>query len=331
MSVSGPVDPASCQHDLRDRTVVVTGAAGFIGRHVVDELLGRGCRVVGIDRRPGADVQADLIEDLNVLELLTRAAAVLHLAGAGGVRRDGPDAEHIWWRDNVLVTEAVLRAVPLGVPLVVTSSSSVYGGTVFGRASREEDPLRPRGGYARSKVEVERLCRQRLDAGGAVAIARPFTVAGEGQRPDMALHRWLQSASRGEPLTVLGSLQRSRDVTDVRQVAYALAELAAREVTGTVNLGTGRSYTLAALVTAVEEVLGLPVTVQVKPAADGEVPSTLADTARCRQLLGIVPRTDLHDLVRRQAAALQLLPGNASYGQGTSSALATSLALRTSQ
>lgn len=288
--------------------MVVTGAAGFIGSHLVSELRGRGHLVIGIDRRPGADHEADLVRDPTALKLLGEADAVFHLAGAGGVRRSGPAAEVAWRRDNVRATEVVLTAVPLTTPLVVTSSSSVYGGTSPGRPSRETDFLRPRGGYARSKVEVERLCGERLRAGGHVAVARPFTVAGERQRPDMALHRWLHAAALGEPLTVFGPpTSRSRDLTDVHQVASALAELVNRNVTGTVNLGSGRSYTLEELIAAVDRVAG-PVTVKVEPAGHDEAETTLADTTRCCQELGVALHTDLDDLVSRQSRAAGLLP-----------------------
>lgn len=288
--------------------LVVTGAAGFIGSHLVAELRGRGHIVIGIDRRPGADHEADLLRDHTALKLLREADAVFHLAGAGGVRRSGPGAQVAWRRDNVKATEVVLATVPVTTPLVVTSSSSVYGGATSGRHSRETDTLRPRGGYARSKVQVEQLCAERLRAGGHVAVARPFTVAGERQRPDMALHRWLHAAAAGEPLTVFGpSDARSRDVTDVRQVAFALADLASREVTGTVNLGTGRSRTLEEMIAAVERAAG-PVTVKIEPAAPDEADATLADTTRCHQELGFTLHTDLDDLVRRQAEAAGLLP-----------------------
>ena len=288
--------------------IVVTGAAGFIGGHVVAALRRRGEAVVGLDVRPGADVRADLTaagDDAG--DLLRSADAVFHLAGAGGVRLDGPAAEATWWRANVLATEAVLAAVPPATTLVVTSSSSVYGGTA-GRASREGDRLRPRGGYARSKVEVERRVAARLAAGGHAAVARPFTVAGEGQRQDMALARWLAAARAGEPLRAHGSLERRRDVTDVHDVVSALLALADRQAAGPVNVGTGVAHTLGEMVAAVVAAVG-PAPVLVEPAHRDDVDATLADTARCRRLLGFVPCTDLATLVRRQAAAAGVEPG----------------------
>ena len=124
------------------------------------------------------------------------ADAVLHLAGCPGVRDDTPDVGRRRARDNVAVTGRVLAAVPAHVPVVVASSSSVYGGSA-GAPSEERDAVSPRGGYARSKVAVEQLCARRAAAGGQVTVVRPFTVVGEGQRPDMAVSRWIAAAEAG--------------------------------------------------------------------------------------------------------------------------------------
>jgi nucleoside-diphosphate-sugar epimerase len=159
--------------------VVVTGAAGFLGRALVADLAADGVPVVavdrrampadpalaalpmaaappgdlGIDRRPAGlpvgvrQVRADLLGgDPAVADALRTADAVFHLAGRAGVRQAGPAAEAARIRDNVAATAAVLRLVPPATPVVVTSSSSVYGGA-SGRPSREDDPLRPLGGY----------------------------------------------------------------------------------------------------------------------------------------------------------------------------------------
>lgn len=187
---------------------------------------------------------------------------------------------------------------------MVTSSSSVYGGSA-GRPCAEGDPLRPRGGYARSKVQVEVHCAGRLRRGGAVTVARPFTVAGEGQRPDMALARWIEAARSGRPLMVFGCPERTRDVTDVAEVGRALLALTERGVRGVVNVGTGVGHPLGELAAAVGAALDAEVRTVVTPAAAVEVSHTLADTRRLRRLAGFVPRTDLPALVARQVAAAQ--------------------------
>lgn len=309
---------------LRDRLAVVTGAAGFIGGHLVTALADAGADVVAVDRReavaavPGVEHHvADLVSPPPaVLDRLARADVVFHLAAFPGVRAAGPDATRRRRLDNVEAAAAVLAAVPLGTRLVVTSSSSVYGGALAEagggvRPSREDDPLRPLGAYARSKVEVELRCAARARSGGDVVVARPFTVLGEGQRGDMAVHRWLAAAEAGRPLPVIGGLHRARDVTDVHDVVRGLCELAVRPVTGAVNLGTGRPRTLGELVGAVAAVVGVPVRPVVAPAGPEEPAVTRADTRRCEELLGFVPVTDLVGVVRRQHEAAIAGPGQA--------------------
>ncbi|HTE73146.1 MAG TPA: NAD(P)-dependent oxidoreductase [Actinomycetes bacterium] len=306
-------------------SVVVTGSSGFVGRTVLAELARRGRTVVAVDRRPagsgtgspaGASVggpaplvlTGDLLHrDELVDAALDAASAVLHLAGCPGVRDDAPDVDRRRHRDNVLATARVLAAVPAHVPVVVASSSSVYGGST-GRPSRESDRPAPRGGYARSKVAVEELCARRAAAGGRVTAVRPFTVVGEGQRPDMAVARWLAAAYADRPLEVFGSLERTRDLTDVREVARVLATLAEPGCapTGVLNVGTGRPHTLAEVVEAVAEATGRTARIRVTPAAAVEPADTWADTARLRAVVGFVPRTDLREVVRRQAASTAL-------------------------
>lgn len=288
-------------------TVVVTGAAGFLGRVLLRELVARGHDVVAVDRRPipagtGAlALQADLLDaDPRVARALAAAEGVWHLAACPGVRDTAPDVEIRRRRDNVEATRRVCAAVPPDVPLVVTSSSSVYGGARAGRPSREDDPLRPVGGYARSKAAGEGVCAERLAAGGRVLVARPFTLVGERQRPDMALHRWVAAARAGRPLTVLGALSRTRDFTDVRWAARALADLATAPA-GTVNVGSGRPRPLAEAVAAIGTVLGTVPLVEVRPALVEEVADTWADTSRVSALVGPPPETDLLDVVARVA------------------------------
>lgn len=288
---------------------VVTGAAGFIGSLLMARLAQRE-PVVGIDRRPvpapaGATVlTADLLgPDPDVRAALGQARVVYHLAGCPDVRDPRADVEQHRYRDNVLATAAVLAAVPLRTPLLVTSSSSVYGGSRKARPSAETDPLRPRGGYARSKLLVERLCEGRAQAGGLVTVLRPFTVAGEGQRPGMALARWIDSARRGQPLALLGSPHRTRDITDVRHVVQVLVDLADRRATGLLNIGTGVGHTLRELAEAVCAAVGVPLRTTLSLAHPAEVTHTLADTRALHRAIGWVPRTDLSDLVTRQLRA----------------------------
>jgi nucleoside-diphosphate-sugar epimerase len=296
-------------------TLVVTGSSGFIGSHLRAALRALGKPAVGIDRTSspaGETIQTDLAHPSDeALDALRAADAVWHLAALPGVRDRRPDIARLRHRDNVVAASNVLAVVPPDTPLTVTSSSSVYGGSRHGGIDRpcsESDPLRPQGGYARSKVAMERLCALRAARGGRVAIARPFTVAGEGQRSDMAIATWIESVRGGRTVTILGSPERTRDVTDVRDVARALIVMAEKNVSGAVNLGSGRANTLADMVWAVSEALELPAFLDVVPANTEEVSATRADTTRCAVLLGVTFATDLRALVNRQVAATTPAP-----------------------
>jgi nucleoside-diphosphate-sugar epimerase len=286
---------------------VITGAAGFIGRSLVAALAERG-DVIAIDRVPpsvpagAVAVTADLLDgDPDARDGLAAAETVYHLAGCPDVRDARADADTHRYRDNVLATAAVLAAVPPSAHVVMTSSSSVYGGSRPGRPSSEHDRLRPRGGYAASKALAERLCLAR--GSGRTTVVRPFTVAGPGQRPGMALSRWLAAAVAGRPLRLYGSPERTRDITDVDDVVRALIALADVRAEGVVNLGTGVSHTLGELASAVSRAVGAEIRTEVVPAAGVEVAHTLAGTARLERLIGWVPRTHLDALVARQWAA----------------------------
>lgn len=298
--------------------VVVTGSAGFVGRAVVAHLLAAGREVVGIDRRgatpmghgpsglPGhSELHADLLGPDGVAAAAIReAAGVIHLAGCPGVRDARADVAWYRHRDNVLATAAVLGSAGRRTTVVVATSSSIYGGSVNGRACAETDLLNPRGGYAASKALAEALCRDHNEAGGRVVIARPFTVAGEGQRSDMALASWIEAAQAGRPLRILGGPGRTRDITDVRDAARALVALLDADEPGAVNVGTGVPVRLDAMVEAIAAGLDVEVRTRVEPAGPEEVANTRADTRRLASLVGFVPVTDLADVVARQIAAV---------------------------
>lgn len=297
--------------------IAVTGASGFIGCGLVSHLAARGLAVVGVDRRPArrdvpgvCRIVADLADPLDdeLRRTLASARVVVHLAGRPGARDRSPHIELARHRDNVLTTEHVLAAA--GGPVLVASSSSVYGGALGGRPCHEDDPRRPLGGYARSKVRAEDLCTEHRAAGAPASVLRPFTVVGPGQRPDMALDRWLAAAVAGRPIEVFGSLQRTRDITDVGAVVRAIAQLVelaidGRELPAALNLGTGTARTLDELVAAVVRAIPAHVDVVVTPRRDDDPDHTLADTTRCAATLGWVPSTDLDEVVAAQLGSLR--------------------------
>lgn len=289
---------------------VVTGAAGFVGEHLVRHLAAEGVSVTGIDRRPGgggaAHLRADLGHadpDLPARAALQDADVVFHLAGATAGSDDrGASAG----RDDAGSAATVLATTPSNVPLVVLTSAEVYGGAcrVAGhlRPSQEHDPLLPRSAAARAKQLVERLCARRRATGGLVTVVRPFTVLGPGGGASV-LDEWAWAARHGMAVRIAGTSEHCRDVVDVRQVGPALAAIAARSEIDVVNLGTGAPVAVGDLLDAVGRAVGRPVVTEIGPPSLELAADTCADTERLAEVLGWVPTTDVDDVVRARIGA----------------------------
>ena len=319
-----PVDAPPDRHPFDGGThvehVVVTGAAGFIGSHVVDALLARGLAVTGIDALTGdydaaakrqnlavalqhpafRFVQADLAAD-RLEPFLEGAGVVFHLAGSAGVRPPGATGSTATAATTCWPPSACSRrpGAPACGGWCSPLPSSVYG-TASGRPAREDHPPRPESPYAASKLAAEQLCRVYAAARGLQAvILRYFTVYGPRQRPDMAVRRFLEAARDGRPVEVFGSPGRRRDLTYVGDAAAATAALldapAAFAAGATVNVATGRPVTLAELLQAIERVSGRRLEVRRVPAPPGDVDATWGSTDRLREMVGVVPATPLDE------------------------------------
>src|ERR687894_174534 len=244
--------------------VVVTGAAGFVGSHVCEELAARGHEVVGIDgftpfysrglkeRNVAAlrRVPAFTLRERNLLDrpglahVLQGADAICHLAGRPGVRGGAPV---LFEAGNVRTTEAVMHSAARADVrrVLLASSSSVYGPAAH--PVREDDPLRPLSPYARSKLRAElvagRLARRH---GLELVTLRYFTVYGPRQRPDMAFARFVRTALEGGEMPLLGEGRQTRDFTYVGDAAEATALALERARPGSVyNVAGGRPVALA--------------------------------------------------------------------------------------
>ncbi|MWA16138.1 NAD-dependent epimerase/dehydratase family protein [Streptomyces sp. BA2] len=305
---------------------VVTGAAGFIGSHLVEALLAGGATVVGVDRRaPGLDpaaaanlgralgdpnftlVTAD-VRIVPLTALFRQADAVFHLAAQPGVRDSWGERFTEYTSCNIFATERVVSACEdARVPrLVYSSSSSVYG--TSSHATREATAPNPASPYAVSKLAGEQLClahaSRATSALTAVAL-RLFTVYGPRQRPDMLIGRALTAALGGPELTLYGDGRHTRDFTYVGDVVRAAIAAATRRIGTTVlNVGAGVSTSVLDVLSAVEELTGHAVPVARLPAQAGDVDATLADRSRAAALLDWAPRTTLVQGIAHQLSHL---------------------------
>lgn len=302
--------------------VLVTGAAGFIGSHLVDRLLSEGREVVGVDaftgyysrRRKernlesaaGKDgfrlVEGDLL-GLDLDELLRGVDGVVHLAGEPGVRRSWGGALQKYLERNVVSTERLLEAAwKNDTPrFVYASSSSIYGSDP-GHPVDEEHPKRPTSPYGLSKLAAEELIQLYIrERGVPGTILRYFTVYGPRQRPEMAVSRFIFAALRGRPVDVFGDGEQARDMTYVSDAVEAtVAALDAPP--GVYNVGGGTRATVNAMLDAVGRVAGSPVEPRYGPAAQGDVRSTWADSRRAARVLGYGPRVGLEEGISAQVS-----------------------------
>jgi nucleoside-diphosphate-sugar epimerase len=303
-------------------SVVVTGAAGFIGSHLVESLLAEGATVVGIDaftdyysdeaKRANLAAAVDhdrfeLVEgDLTELDLakaLDGADVVYHLAGQPGVRVSWGENFDVYARDNVLATQKLLEAVKeLPVDRVVYASSSSIYGEAESFPTREDAVPAPVSPYGVSKLAGEHLCRLYERSFGVTStILRYFSVYGPRQRPDMAFSRFIESALADEPVTVFGDGGQSRDFTFVADVVEAT--LAAPDAPpGTYNVAGGGQVTVLEAIVAIEAALERPVAVQHQGVVRGDPRRTGADTSAARAALGFAPATNFADGIAAQVA-----------------------------
>jgi UDP-glucuronate 4-epimerase len=301
--------------------ILVTGAAGFIGSHLVDRLLSGGREVVGVDAFTGSYsrrrkernltsaafesgfrlVEGDLLE-LDIDDLLRGVESIVHLAGEPGVRRSWGENFSRYLERNVLSTQRLLEAAWRNATprFVYASSSSVYGPDL-GHPVGEDHGRRPASPYGFSKLAAEDLIGLYVrERGVRTTILRYFTVYGPRQRPEMALSRFISAAFRERPVEVFGDGEQKRDMTHVSDAVEATVA-ALDAPSGIYNVGGGTRTTVNEMIDAVRGVTGLPVEARYGSKAEGDVRSTWADSRRAERMLGYQPRVGLEEGIAAQA------------------------------
>jgi len=303
------------------RRTVVTGAAGFIGSHVAESLLGYGWQVLGIDscRREPAQVRRNLAplqtnDGFRMIrgDLLNVTArhfegvdTVFHLAAQPGVRTSWGRRFDQYCDSNILATHRVMEAAAeAGVRRVIVSSSSSVYGRSDAKSFDESLVPNPMSPYGVSKLASEQLAlvhAMRADAALGVVALRYFTVYGPRQRDDMAIGRMIRAALTGEPMTVFGDGMQLRDFTYVADVVRAnLLAMVSDARAAVVNVGTGEIVTVLDLLALVGEVVGREVPVTFAASEAGDAPFTRADLTQAAAVLGYRPTVTLREGIRRQ-------------------------------
>ena len=294
---------------------LVTGAAGFVGSHVVEALLDRGATVVGLDcftsyyaraakesnlagvsGRPGFTFLDVPVQRADLDSLLRNATHVFHLAAQAGVRKSWGREFDEYLTQNVEATQVLLEAC-VGRPLtrmVYASSSSVYGDAVS-IPMREDGLPQPLSPYGVTKLAAEQLCHLYFANHGVPTVSlRFFTVYGPRQRPDMAFYRFLNAGMAGRPVVVYGDGEQTRDFTYVSDIVAATLAAADQGAPGGVyNVGGGSRVSVNHVLDLVAQVVGRRLDVRREASQKGDMRNTYADTTRARRELGFAPQVSL--------------------------------------
>lgn len=296
------------------RQVIVTGGAGYIGSHIVKELLRHGTEVHVIDnfqtgRREwvpnGAAIhEADVTDYEQICEVFNaisgiKDTGVIHAAGlkfaSESVRKPIE-----FYEANTVSTILLLKAMGnFGITnLVFSSSSSVYGKHLGNLAVHEDSPLQPISPYGRSKLFSENIIQDARTTLGINSISlRYFNVIG-GELDcavDKSIYNLLPNLYRAMEnkslIEIYGDSYETpdgtciRDYVDVRQLAKAHIYSLAQVFNGTIsspalNLGSGTGYSVREIVQVAQNLVDFPLSIEIKPGRDGDPPITLADISR---------------------------------------------------
>jgi len=294
---------------VQGRTVLVTGASGFTGRHMIAALKARGDHVIGLgSSKSPADVTipCDLTDAAAVREAVLRAQPdhVIHLAALSFVGHGDAEA---FYRVNVFGTLNLLDALgALDAPpgkVLIASSANVYGTPDIEVIDESVCPM-PVNHYACSKLAMEHMARtwfERLP----IIITRPFNYTGPGQDERFLIPKIVGHFRRGARAIELGNLDVSRDFSDVSDVvrAYlALLDSDARSLA--VNVCSGHATSLREVIAMMNAIAGYAIEVRVNPAfvRANEIPRLAGNPASLLHHIELAPRIPLKATLQRMFA-----------------------------
>ena len=296
---------------------LVTGCAGFIASKVSEMLLEQGHQVTGIDNindaydqrmkewrlnqiegKPGFTFhKLDICDQAGLQRAFNQKYdAVINLAARAGVRQS-VENPWVYYETNVTGTLNLLelcREHDIG-KFVLASTSSLYGSSNPMPFREDADTNQPLSPYAASKKAAEALCyTYHYLYGIDVTIPRYFTVYGPAGRPDMSLFRFVQWISKGDPVTIFGDGQQSRDFTYVDDIARGT--IAALKPVGyeMINLGSNEPTVLIDTIRMIENKLEEKANLVYQPAQVADVPATWADISKAKSMLGWKSQTNLN-------------------------------------
>jgi nucleoside-diphosphate-sugar epimerase len=304
------------------QTIVVTGAAGFIGSQVSQQLLDQGYKVIGIDNlndyydvrikewrlallhnNPNFVFYRADIENLDAIGIIFKLhhpEAVINLAARAGVRYS-MENPHVYMSTNAQGTLNLLELCrELGIKkFVLASTSSLYAGQEmpFKEDLAVNTPISP---YAASKKAAEAMAyTYHYLYGIDVTVTRYFTVYGPAGRPDMSIFRFIKWIMEGTPLEIFGDGSQSRDFTYVDDIARGT--VAALKPLGyeVINLGNNHPDKLSTAIELIEEYTGKKAEKEYKDFHKADIFATWADISKAERLLNWRPTVGLKEGLKK--------------------------------
>jgi nucleoside-diphosphate-sugar epimerase len=312
-------------------TILVTGAAGFIGARLTEQLSERGHTVIALDcflpnlysaemkrerfeqlrNLPGVSaIECDLRTD--DLSVIPEVDIVVNEAAMAGLTKSWDDFT-VYMDNNVMALERLIRRTsgPALKKFIQISTSSVYGRMAEVAETGPTEPVSP---YGVSKLAAEKLgFAYRENFGLPFVALRYFSVYGVGQRPDMAYHRFLAAARDGSPITVYGDGEQRRTNTYVDDcVEGTIAAIDSAAPGEVYNLSGVESYSINEVLELITTITGKALDVRYEPARAGDQRETRGVITKAQSELGYAPRWSLEDGLRAEWEWIQTLPAEFS-------------------
>jgi len=304
----------------KSRTIFVTGGAGFIGSHLIDNLLKKSDNIICIDNlnefyNPNIKklnqvnhyeydhyefYKGDILDEGLVKSIFKKhdIEIVIHLAAMAGVRPSISNPS-IYTEVNIIGTRILLDAmVESNVErLIFASSSSVYGNNKKIPFYEDDSVDRPISPYAATKKMGELLCHTyhhiyELN----ISLLRFFTVYGPRQRPEMAIHQFVRNALNSEPIIVFGDGSTARDYTYIDDIIDGIIlSIESDDRYMIYNLGNSEPIKLSNLISIIAEATGAEPILEYQEIPQGDVLQTYADIHRAQNNLKYDPKTEMQD------------------------------------
>ena len=307
----------------KNRCILITGVAGFIGSHLAHSLLEDKVAVVGVDSlsdyypveiklrrlaslrsfRPFVYYHACVSESKSLTKIFEThtPTLVIHLAAQAGVVAQ----EHLipsYIKSNIYGAEMVMRlCARLGIPLIYASSSSVYGDCPNVPFLESEATLLPKSLYAASKLYNEQVASFYAKHFNLKAVGlRFFSIYGEDMRPDMAISLFTSAIYHSKPITLYGNNATARDFTYIKDLVYVIKQITQKLQDGETlasiyNIGSQSPVPIERVVRILEELLNKTSKITHSPLRLGEAQLTYSDSSLLYRDLAIRPTTTIEE------------------------------------